>query len=368
MATLALSIGTVDIPTNVPLVQEELVSFMPAQKRFLNGFSGLTVSFLGNRTKKMKGQNTARPTIQIDKNMAFCDTPQATSKYGIPEFFDVPAFYNRNPVIIDACSIEPLVDAELATAKSWADWNNGIIDPYVAMHLMQQTALLIGEKGWSKMQDYYLGHLSAADAAFSITNMPGASRIGTMSGIIGQVAVKMAAAGRTINNTFGQTALTTDSVIDEMEAQLAKQGIGLSAATGAGTPFYWHMTFAASQNYGQSLLRLGNNTNLLQEQTISGATYAVDSYRGIPIIVHPEWDEVLIADGLEPNMILLANKNQIKVYAPNPAIAPAGVFPFVISQDFVPKSGTLDKDLIQEFEWWGGAIVGGEATGFELSF
>ena len=362
----AVSVGYVELPSNVPLIQETVSVFFPRKKKFLQMFAGTTVMFLGAPEDKMRFMNHTRPATKLETNMAFCDTP-TTRKFGVPEFDEREASYHREGTFVDACSLQPLVTNKFIPATTMAAFNAGEIDPYAAMYIMEQSALLIGEKGWEKARDYYLGHLTTFAAALAISGIPGISRVGTMQGIIGQVAVLLNGAGRAINTAFGGAPLGTDAVINEMDAMIARQGIAGIETADPGTPYFFHITKAAADNFAVSILKKGINTTLFQQQTLDGSTYRVDSYRNIKIIVHPEWDEVLTAESRQPNMILLANSNQIGTYAPDPRIAPAGFFPYVYQQGFINKANSLEKMIAQEYEFFGGAVVGGEATGFELS-
>lgn len=370
MANYTTGVGYTGLPSNVPLIIPELMAFMPRKKQFLQAFAGTTVQFLNAPEQKMKFMNIVAPKAVVGKNSAICDEPKRVV-FEPPLVDETDPFYDSYDGTLDLCSIQPLVKMGITPASTRAMFDRGQLDPAVVDHLMKHTALWVGVNGWEWAKSYWLGHEYSASPSLSVTNIPGGvKRVGTMNGILGQIGVLMTAAGRAINTGFSSAPLIDDSVIDEMEAQLTKQGIlDPTAYDNGNNPYCFHMTYACGQNWGKSMLKLTEGTVLNQAQTLSGETYRFDNYRGIKVIIHPEWDEALQEEsGRLPNLLVLANSNQIATYAPNPVIAPAGLFPFTYQQRFVDKPGSVNKILAFQFEIFGGAMVGGDATGFEASW
>jgi hypothetical protein len=336
-------------------------------KIFLNAFAGFNLKFLKNKRQKLKGLQNQKVETVKERNTTICDKSTNTALFPVPSLIEKDASYSYWDTAIKACDLEPLVAVGLAEETTISEFNKMMLDPYAAQYIFTNNMRTHNEQAWEKMKDYAFGHLALSSPEFAIARMPGTSRVQTMNGYIGQIALIITDGGRTVNTNFSQNPLTTDTVLDEMKAMLARQGTRESAIAFPNSGYAYHMTHAAAQNYGDSLLALGVGTNLLQAQTIDGSTYRVDAYRQIPIIVHPEWDEVLIAEGKEPAMILLAPMQNVTLYAPDPSLAPAGLFPYVLTQEF---NGTTirDKKLEQLYEWFGGALVGGLADEFELSY
>lgn len=367
---LATTIGAIMLPKNIPLVQEEFQEFTPARKVFINAFSGFNLKFLANPKQKLLGLQNGRAKPVKEQTTGICDTAPNTAKFSIPANIEQDASYTRWGTNWRACDLQPLVDAQIIPPTTINEFNRGILDSYAAMYFYERGADQLSEQGWQKMQNYAFGHQSTTDADLvNIARMPGTEPVNlqVMRGYIPQIALKMYDAGRTINTNFSASPLGANDTRDEMNAMIVRQGIRETVVTAMNSGYAFHMTHACAQNYGDTLLSLGLNTTLLQAQTIDGSVYRVDAFRNIVIIVHPEWDEVLIAEGKEPNLILLAPMQSVTLFAPDPRLAPEGLFPYVLTQEFAGNS-ILDKKFEQLYEWWGGALVGGLAEEYELSF